>query len=978
MKTYKFLFSFLVAALLFSCQTGPKHILKQKTDANGFTYEYVTNDPLGVRIYTLENGLKVFLSQNTDKPRIQTFVAVRAGSSYDPKETTGLAHYLEHMMFKGTSKIGTSNWEEEKQRLEKISDLYEKHKAESDPSKKKEIYAEIDRISQEAAQFAVPNEYDKLISSVGAQGTNAWTSNEETVYMNDIPTNELEKWVKLESERFGELVLRLFHTELETVYEEFNMSQDNDYRKSYFTLYEKLFPKHPYGQQTTIGKAEHLKNPSMVNIHNYWNTYYVPNNMAVCMSGDLDFERTIQLLNDSFGKLEPGDVPENVLPKEDPITEIIEVDVAGPDIEHLRFGYRFDGITSEDRKYVEVINHLLSNSVAGLIQLELVQQQKVIRAGSYSNFMKDYGVHAFFGIPRQGQSLEEVKDLIVGVLDKVKSGDFDDWLVEAAIKDMRLSQTLDLEDNWRAYNFVHTFIHGLNWEDELNYIDELEKITKEELVAFANEHYNDNYVAVYKRTGKDEMSVKVEKPQITSVPLNRDKSSEFFNEFKEMEVDRLKPVFVDFENDIVTEELDNGVKLNYVKGTVPNLFRLYFMVDMGSDNLKELPVAFDLLNYFGTDKYAPDELKKEFYKHGIRVNSQAQNDNAIFVLYGLEESYPAAIELLEHVLTSIKPDVEIYADFVDGMLKKRSDAKLDKSTILWDGLFSYGKNGPVNSFTNILTTEELKNAKPDVYTDLIKDLGSYPHRFVYCGQQDLDYVKSVIAEKHKLPEQLKEYPEAVKFEEREYDKPKIYFANYDMVQNMVLMISKDDMFNPELIPEARMFNEYFGRGLSSIVFQEIREAKGLAYSAFSAFSTPSKPDKSHYVYAYLSTQPDKLKDASDAMLDLMNNMPQAEIQFEGAKESVLKKLETERKVNTDLFWHYKWHEEMGIEKDNREAIYNSVKDASIDDLQNFFDNHIKGKNYAFLILGNKENLDVNTLKKIGDFEELSLEQLFNY
>ncbi len=978
MKTYKFLFLLLAVAAMYSCQSGPKYALKQKTDPNGFTYEYVTNDPLGARIYTLENGLKVYLSQNADKPRIQTFVAVRAGSSYDPKETTGLAHYLEHMMFKGTSKIGTSNWEEEKIKLEQISELYEKHKAESDPAKKKEIYAEIDRISQEAAQFAVPNEYDKLVSSIGAQGTNAWTSNEETVYMNDIPTNELEKWVKLESERFSQLVLRLFHTELETVYEEFNMGQDNDYRKSYNKLYEKLFPKHPYGQQTTIGKAEHLKNPSMVNIHNYWNTYYVPNNLAVCMSGDLDFDKTIQLLNSSFGKLEPGDVPENVLPKEEPITEIVEVDVAGPDIEHVRFGYRFDGIKSEDRKYVEVINHLLSNGVAGLIQLELVQQQKVLEAGSYPNFMKDYGVHTFYGKPREGQTLEEVKDLIIGVIDKVKAGDFDDWLVEAAINDMRLSQTLELEKNWRAYNFVHTFIHDLNWEDELNYFDELEKITKDELVAFANEHYGDNYVAVYKRTGKDESAVKVEKPQITSVPLNRDKSSEFFNEFKEMEVDRLKPVFVDFNKDIVTEKLAEGVKLNYVKGTVPNLFRLYFMVDMGSDNLKELPVAFDLLNYFGTDKYAPDELKKEFYKHGIRVYSQAEDDNAIFVFYGLEDAYPAAIELLDHVLTSIKPDKEIYNSFVDGMLKKRSDAKLDKSSILWDGLFSYGKYGPVNSFTNILTTEELKNTEPNVYTNLIKDLSSYPHRFVYCGQQDLKYVKSIISEKHKFPEQLKEYPAAIKYEEREYDKPKIYFANYDMVQNMVLMISKDDKFSPELMPDAKLFNEYFGSGLSSIVFQEIREAKGLAYSAFSAFAAPSKPELSHYVYGYLSTQPDKLKDASDAMLGLMNEMPRAEMQFEGAKESVLKKLETERKVNMDLFWHYKWHVDMGIEKDNREAIYNKVKDASLDDLQSFFDDHIKGKNYAFLILGNKNELDINTLKKIGDYEELSLETLFNY
>jgi zinc protease len=274
------------------------------TDANGFKYEVVKNDPTGLRLYTLDNGLKVYLSKNNDEPKIQTYIAVRAGSVYDPADNTGLAHYLEHMVFKGTDKIGTQDWEAEKVLLAKISDLYEQHKAENDPEKKRAIYRTIDSVSQEASKISIANEYDKMVSALGAQGTNAWTWHEETVYTNRIPSNELDKWLMLESARFSKLVLRLFHTELEAVYEEFNRAQDNDFRKENFALMDAMFPNHPYGQQPTIGISEHLKNPSMIAIHDYFDRYYVPNNMAVVLVGDLDFEESIQKVNNHFGGFE--------------------------------------------------------------------------------------------------------------------------------------------------------------------------------------------------------------------------------------------------------------------------------------------------------------------------------------------------------------------------------------------------------------------------------------------------------------------------------------------------------------------------------------------------------------------------------------------------------------------------------------------------------------------------------------------------
>ncbi|MEL6257273.1 MAG: insulinase family protein, partial [Bacteroidota bacterium] len=276
---------------------------------NKYAYETVSDDSLNVRIYTLPNGLKLYLSVNKAEPRIFTNIVVRAGSKQDPPDTTGLAHYMEHMLFKGTSRIGALQWDEEKKLLEQISDLYEAHRNTKDLEERKKIYAKIDQISFDAAKLVAPNEYDKLATALGAKGTNAYTWVEQTVYVNDIPSNELERWLKLESERFQMMALRLFHTELETVYEEFNISQDKDFRKSNNAIRAALFPKHPYGTRTTLGTGEDLKNPSQKKIQKYFSTYYVPNNMGIILSGDFDPDQVVGLVEQYFGNYEYKEVP---------------------------------------------------------------------------------------------------------------------------------------------------------------------------------------------------------------------------------------------------------------------------------------------------------------------------------------------------------------------------------------------------------------------------------------------------------------------------------------------------------------------------------------------------------------------------------------------------------------------------------------------------------------------------------------------
>lgn len=525
-----------------------------------YTFTSVPGDPLQARIYTLDNGLQVWLSRNTDAPRIQTNIAVRAGSKNDPSDATGLAHYLEHMLFKGTSRIATKDWARESALLKAISDAYEERRNTTDEAQRERIYKRIDSLSFMAAGFAVPNEYDRMIKSLGARGTNAYTSTERTVYINDIPSDELERWMAIESERMQEAVLRLFHTELETVYEEFNRAQDSDGRTAYKKLTELLYPNHPYGTQTTLGTGEHLKNPSMVKIHEFFDTYYVPNNMAVILAGDIDYDATIALVDKYFGKWEKGYVPEFTFKAETPIAQPETAEVFGPEAEWVDLAWRFDGYHSPDPIMLQLIQGLLANGSAGLIDLDLLQAQKVLSAGAWVNVSADYSVLQLNGEPKEGQTLDQVRDLLLGEVNALRNGAFDDWLIEAVVNDYRQRRMRSWgENNARSAGaMTDAFILKKRWSEDVDLYDRMAAITKAEVVAFANAHLGSNYVGVYKRSGEKTDVHKVEKPKITPIDIKRDGQSAWRTEWEKMTSATMAPEFIDYASAIQRTPLKSG------------------------------------------------------------------------------------------------------------------------------------------------------------------------------------------------------------------------------------------------------------------------------------------------------------------------------------------------------------------------------------------------------------------------------------
>jgi predicted Zn-dependent peptidase len=953
---------------------------KQKMNKIENNYEQVKGDPLKARIYTLDNGLKVYLTSYADAPRVQTNIAVRAGSKNDPADATGLAHYLEHMLFKGTDIYGSLDFEKEAPMLDKIEALYEEYRSieMSDTEDREGVWKQIDSISGEAAKYAIANEYDKMVTSLGAKGTNAYTSFEKTVYINDIPSNQIEKWLKLESERFRYPVFRLFHTELEAVYEEKNRGLDSDGNKLFESLFDALFPHHQYGQQTTIGTIEHLKNPSLTEIRKYFNKYYVPNNMAMCLSGDFDYDETIGLINKYWGGFERKEDLIFEVIKETPILEPVVKEVYGPEAERLYIGFRFDGANTEDAKMLTMVDMVLSNSAAGLIDLNLNQEQELIGGGCFPYVLKDYSMHGFYGSPKQGQSLEEVKELLLSQIEEVKKGNFDDWLVDAIISDLKLSQIEKIESNsGRANEFIEAFILGISWKDYQNEMAALEKITKQDIVDFANARYADNYVVTYKRNGEDKTVMKVVKPAITPVSVNREDQSEFLVNLLAEDVIDIEPVFLNFDEDIQKSNVGD-VTLIYKENTENERFKLNYILDMGKDHDNKLKLAVDYLKFLGTDDMSPSQKEKEFYKLGCELSVSCGADKIQVTLSGLANNFDESVQLFETILANAVADEDALVELKATKLKGRADAKLNRQTILWRAMGNYAKYGSNSSFMNILSEEELNNVTSTELLDLIHNLTAYKHRILYYGPENMSKVVSDLERLHANKSDLKEIPTKQEFVEDAMDKPMVYVVDYDMKQAEVMILSKGSKFNDNELPIITYHNEYFGGGMSSIVFQEIRESKALAYSVYSTYTLPRDTNTSHYLMSYIGTQADKLSEAMVGMTELLDVMPEAETNMNNAKESIEQKIRTERMTKSKVLSEYERHQKLGVNHDYRKDVYEAVQNFDMNSLREFHNSHISGGTRSVMVLGSKEDLDLDALKQYGEIVHLTLEDVFGY
>jgi len=945
-------------------------------------YAYVTvpNDPTNGRIYTLPNGLTVYISQYKAEPRIQTLIATKAGSKFDPHDATGLAHYLEHMLFKGTADYGTADYAKEKPLLDEIDTLFEVYRHTTDTAARAKIYHQIDSVSFLASHYAIANEYDKMMTAIGSKGTNAFTSVEQTVFQEDIPSNELEPYLQIESDRFKDPVMRLFHTELEAVYEEKNRGLDNDNSKVFEALNAMLFKKHPYGTQTTIGTIHDLKNPSLRDIINYFHTYYVPNNMVIALSGDVNPDTAIRLIDKYFGSYPSKPVPEFNPPAEDSITAPEYKTVVGPEAAYVTIGYRFPGANNKDADMLDLISQILNNSQAGLFDIDLKQQFKVLDAYAWDNTMKDYSIWALQAYPKEGQSLEEAKDILLKEQDKLKTGDFPDWLIGAVINNLKLQEIQqDRQYQSRAYNFVQAFTSGEDWGDAVNEINRLSKVTKQDVEDFAKAHFKDNYVVVYKKVGMDSTVEKVKKPGITPIQTNATTgASAFVKQIEDEKMPPVQPIYVNYKKDIQQFTINSKLPVYYVNNNEDSLFSVYYLFDFGGENSKLLSPAMKYLEYGGTSKLTPAQVQQELYKLACSFNTFVSKDQLYIYLSGLSQNFVPAVKLLDNLLSDIQPDTSVMKNLVGATVKQREDDEQDKSVILFQAMYNFGIYGATNPYNYVLSNEELMNLKPEQLTDVIHHLTAYPHHILYYGPEDTKQLQNDLAQYHKVPEKFDALPTPEKFEQQQGNN-QVYVVDHDMKQAEIIILERGGKYDINLAPISSMYNEYFGGSMASVVFQTLRESKALAYATFCRYGAPGDSTEHYYNLAYIGAQEDKLPQALDGMFQLLNDtMPKYDQLWSTSQESVLKGIESNRVIRTSMLFNYENARKLGLDHDTRKDVYEKTPSLTFADIQKFHSEEIANHPYTILVIGNKKDMDLTALAKYGKVNYLTIQDIFGY
>ncbi len=944
-------------------------------------YETVPGLSLIPKIYTLDNGMKIFMSVNKEQPRIQTYMAVKVGSKNDPSETTGLAHYFEHLMFKGTESFGTVDYAAEKPMLDEIEQLFEVYRKTTDEAERAAIYHKIDSVSYEASKLAIPNEYDKLMAIIGADGTNAWTSADETVYTEEIPSNQIDNWARIQADRFRHGVIRGFHTELETIYEEKNMSLTQDSRKLWEAIDQALFPHHPYGQQTTLGSQEHLKNPSITNVKKYHDVYYVPNNIAVCVSGDFDPDEMVAAIEKYFGDWEPNpDIPALQFEPEAPITEPIVREVYGLEAENLALAWRLPAPADlKTAAVAEIAGSVFYNQQAGLADLDINQQQKALFVYGGYEPQADYSYFLTMGSPKEGQTLEEVRDLILGEVAKLRSGDFDEALLAASVNNTKLNQMRRLEYNsYRARYYVDAFINGIPWKDACKSIDRLAAVTKEDVVAFANEYLGENaYAVVYKRQGEDKTVQKVSAPKITPIVTNRDETSAFLTEIQNSVVKPIEPVFVDFDKDMSKFSLTEGAEVLYKKNELNDVFNLQLVYNRGSQQDPALDLAMNYVRYLGTPEMSAEEFSSRMYGLACSFSGGAGSSRSSLNLVGLSENMGEALRLVENLLLNAVPDEAILANLKADMLKDRADAKKSQSNCFY-ALEDYAFYGPDFIKATTLTDAALMALSSEELLAKVRDVFGMGHEILYYGPMGENELKTVLADAHYVadgavmaPEQHPHYlaTPSNRVLLAQYDAPQLYYYQ---------LSNRGETFDASQAGDIALYNEYFGGGMNTIVFQEMREARGLAYSAYADLMEPSFKDDNYIYLAFIATQNDKMRQAIEAFDEIINNMPESEAAFAVAKEALLSRLRTQRTTGMNVLGSYLSCRRLGLDEPSDRAVFEKAQNATLADVKATQQKWVKDRSYTYMILGDIKDLDTGFLSTLGPVQQLSLEEIFGY
>jgi predicted Zn-dependent peptidase len=934
-------------------------------------------DPLKVETYKLPNGLTVYLNQDNSMPTVQGMVVVKGGSKRDPKDATGIAHYFEHIMFKGTDKIGTINFDEEKVFLDSISALYDDLGKTTDKDKRLGIQQEINRISMKAAEYAIPNEVDKILSEMGGKGMNAGTGYEVIVYFNSFPSNQIEKWLEVYYERFRYPVFRLFQSELETVFEEKNMYEDSPFQLLMEQILAKSFKGTPYGDQTIIGTSEHLKNPSLSKMAEYFDTYYVANNMALVLSGDFDPEFVKPIIEQKYGAWRSGKTPEKLDIKPEPFKGRVTYKKRMTPIKVGVRAYHTISKNHPDEVGFDVCARLLSNNASSGLLDQLSTDNKLMFAGMENMLFEETGGSLIIIVPKiVGQSLRSAEKLVEAQIQRLRKGDFDDELLKAVKTEMIKSHEQNLEDmRWRAYSIADVFVYDQSWDEFLKTPEEIAKVTKEDIVKIANQYFGDNFMSFHSKMGFPKKD-KVEKPPFKPVqPQNSEKKSEYAQSVENMPIVDMDPKFIDFEKDVIITEMGNGIKTYITPNTINRIFSITLAFGKGSYNDPLLPKAASMFYQASPTGMDYTTFRRKLQLLGASLSAYADMNTTFVSISGLEDNMEEILVLANQFLNNISLDQKRLKQLAqENKMQLKTEAKDVGSKGSAVGEFAlYGKS---SNFLARMSQKEIEKLTAGQVVEKMNEILGYQFDVHYCGTRDKDEFMTLFSKSMKIGENARSKMPIVEKERQVYNENTIYILDDKKALQSHIYIFVEGDVNPEKShTKLEAFNDYMGGNMSSIIFQEIREFRSLAYGSSGRYNASFFFTKPGFFRGWLSTQSDKTVEAVEVFTSILDSMPQKPERIDQVRKNLTLSINASQpsfrqKSRTVARWI-----SQGYKDDPRKARFEGYQNMTFDQIVDFYNANIKGRPWVIAIAGDMNRINMESLKKFGNVKVVKMDDV---
>ncbi len=936
---------------------------------------------LRVDEYKLDNGLTVWLNEDHSQPKIFGAVVVKAGAKDCPD--TGIAHYFEHMMFKGTDRIGTLDYDAEKVLLDSIVMKYDELAATEDVVKRARLQREINELSIRSSDYVIPNEFNRLITQYGGSGLNAATSYDATIYFNTFSPQYMAQWAEINSERLVNPVFRLFQSELETVYEEKNMYGDFIGGQVMDTLLSRYFRPHPYAYPI-IGSTKNLKNPSLTEMRKFFDEYYVASNMALILSGDFETEKVLPILQRTFSRIRPGEAPDKKVVSLPPFKgkEKMKVKFPIPFLKAMGLGFRGVPANHEDQVALKIAVNLLNNANGTGFLDKLMVDHKLLGAIAMNESMNEAGILAVAAIPKPIiQSYASAEKMVWNQIERIKKGDFSDETFNSLKLEQKRLYASALENiDSRATIMMNLFSQGKNWGDYLEEVSKIESITKEDIMRIATKYFSKNYLCVTKSTGKYPKD-NLPKPDFAPVvPKHAEASSEYAKQLEQIPIEPVKPRFIDFKKDVQISQLTPLVTLYATPNPLNDIFTLNLSFGIGFLEQPKLMQLANYLQFLGTDSLTFDQFRTRLQAIGSTISFDVTTDHFIIKITGFDNHIDETVALAGDFLLHAKADDKKIRQLVDDA-KVTQKAFFKSSDNVANALLEKVRYGEQSRYLKKLSLAQIKKLKGKDLLDIFDRVRRVECNLHYCGTLPSDKVITLIKQHIPLEDITVASHSPYIQELQSYDKPFVYFVNMpDASQSIIYSYVKGNAVDDKHSRHAsRLFSVYFGGDMSSLMFQEIREFRSYAYRASGRYRLPSNAHKGKpgEFTTILSTQADKTLDALGILHSLIREMPLKPEKMEAVKQTVTNQLNNDFPSFRTLSEKVADYRMDGFESDPGEELLNDIATMDMDDIARFYRENISNRPIVYVIAGNERRIDMDKLASFGTIIKVKKKEIYN-